>query len=88
MELQKKWNGHWAYSDFIWNFIRGRRHYLLNREPFSTHVKLLKKNKFKIINIKRINNFNGLNKVNLNKKFNFLTDEDLCTSSVLIQCIK
>ena len=84
----KKWNGHWAYSDSMWNFIRGRRHYLLNREPFSTHIKLLNKNKFKIINIKKVNKVNGINKNTLNKKFDFLTDEDLCTSSALLQSIK
>jgi SAM-dependent methyltransferase len=84
----KKWNGHWTYSDFMWNFIRGRRNYLLNREPFSTHINLLKKNKFTIINIKKVTDFNGLKIENLNYKFNFLTDEDLCTSSVLIQSTK
>ena len=29
------WNGHWQYSDWIWKMIRGRRPYLINREPYS-----------------------------------------------------
>jgi len=40
----EKWNGHWAYSDFVWKVIRGRRSYLLNREPHSVHINLQKRN--------------------------------------------
>jgi SAM-dependent methyltransferase len=32
------WNGHWAYSDWQWNLVRGKREFLLNREPLSTHL--------------------------------------------------
>ena len=29
------WNGHWAYSDFTWRLIVGRRAFLINRQPYS-----------------------------------------------------
>jgi SAM-dependent methyltransferase len=32
------WNGHWAYSDWQWRLVRGKREFLLNREPLSTHL--------------------------------------------------
>jgi hypothetical protein len=31
------WDGHWACPDWLWRLFVGRRLYLLNREPFSTH---------------------------------------------------
>lgn len=84
----KKWNGHWAYSDSMWNFIRGRRHFFLNREPLSTHLKLINKDNFKIINIKKVYLDDGLKRIELDKKFESLTDEDLSVSSMLIQSEK
>ena len=36
--LSPFWNGHWAYGDFQWRFVRGRREFLLNREPLSKHI--------------------------------------------------
>ena len=43
------WNGHWRYSDAVWTMIRGRRSYLLNREPYSTHLRLLEENGFTFV---------------------------------------
>src|ERR1700737_3309034 len=31
--LSPFWNGHWAYSDWEWRLVRGRRAWLLNRAP-------------------------------------------------------
>lgn len=38
--LFKHWDGHWACPDWLWRLFVGRRAYLLNREPFSTHRRL------------------------------------------------
>jgi hypothetical protein len=34
------WDGHWACPDWLWTLFRGRRPYLLNREPFATHRRI------------------------------------------------
>lgn len=34
------WDGHWACPDWLWRLFVGRRPYLINREPFSTHRRL------------------------------------------------
>ena len=41
-------NGHWAYFDWQWRLVRGKRELLLNREPLSTHLVLAKKVDFEI----------------------------------------
>ena len=43
------WNGHWGNSKFVWNLIRGKCHYLINRLPHSYHIKQMKENSFNII---------------------------------------
>jgi SAM-dependent methyltransferase len=47
--LTETWDGYRQYSGLAWKVIRGRRPFLLNREPYSTHVHLAKKSGFEII---------------------------------------
>lgn len=35
--LFRAWDGHWACPEWLWRLFVGRRGYLLNREPLSTH---------------------------------------------------
>lgn len=48
------WNGHCAYSDWLWRPVRGNRHYLINREPCGTHFKALKEAGFVTLSEERI----------------------------------
>jgi hypothetical protein len=45
----REWNGHWAYPAAVWRLLRGRRPYLLNREPCGTHLKLMADAGFEIL---------------------------------------
>lgn len=38
--LFSAWDGHWACPAWLWRLFIGRRHYLLNREPFAVHRRL------------------------------------------------
>ena len=51
--LSPFWNGHWAYSDWQWKLVRGRREFLLNREPLSMHISCAKKAGFQVFNCTR-----------------------------------
>jgi hypothetical protein len=87
----KHWNGHWAYSDFLWALIKGRRPYLLNREPYSTHVMLQAKVGFKVLCSIRVNSDNGnpgINRADLSKRFMCMSDDDLSTSTAHIISVK
>ena len=83
-----RWNGHWAYSDFIWKMIRGTRPYHLNRQAHSRHLDLLKENGFKIVCDDRITNTSGINRKQLSRKFRNLWDDELATSLAFIQAVK
>jgi SAM-dependent methyltransferase len=84
----KQWNGHWAFSDWTWRLMRGKRPYSLNREPHSTHLTLLIRNGFKVTCDLRVKTTSEIKRKQLARRFQSLTDEDLCTSSALIQAIK
>ncbi len=82
------WNGHWAHSDFKWKLIRGRQAYLLNRQPLSTHVRMLGEHGFDVARDQRVSSTSSLAKSDLAPRFRAMTDEDLVTSGVYILAVK
>jgi hypothetical protein len=84
----EEWNGHWSYSDFMWKLIRGKRPYFLNRQPHSTHTGLLKENKFKVLCEIKAKSSSKINRDDLAKRFNSISNEDLTTSGAFIQAVK
>jgi len=81
------WNGHWKYSDFVWKLIRGRRSYLLNREPYSTHLRLLAENGFTAVGGQATRADPVIARERLAPRFRHLTDQDLTTPTAVIQAV-
>ena len=86
--LAKEWNGHWKYSDLMWKLIRGKRPYLINREPLSTHLKLMSEEGFKIRNIITSESPLDISRRELSHRFKNISNDDLITSSAFIQASK
>lgn len=84
----REWNGHWLYSDRIWKLIRGRRPFLLNREPYSTHLRLIRETGFDLTCSIRDTSHSRLNREQLAPRFRSMTQEDLVTSTCFIQARK
>nr|MDO8081413.1 methyltransferase domain-containing protein [Candidatus Freyarchaeota archaeon] len=87
-EIAKEWNGHWTYSDFVWRLIRGKRSFLLNRDPHSTHIELMKKIGFKIVCDIKVKKVSKIQRKKMAPRFRNLSEEDLTTSRAFIQAIK
>jgi hypothetical protein len=83
-----EWNGHWVCSDFTWKLIRGKRPYLLNRHPHSTHLAILKEEGFKILCDKKITSKSIFTLNDLSLRFKSISKGDLTTSGAFIQAIK
>ena len=80
-----EWNGHWAISEKKWAKIRGTRAFLINREPLSTHLNLLKENGFQIIEkIPIKENSPSIKRKELTSKYKYLSDSDFETSTCYI----
>ncbi len=82
--LSPSWNGHWAYSDWEWRLVRGRREFLLNREPLSTHLACARKAGFEVLAIKREYDNKGLNRHALAPRFQILDSEDARTRGAML----
>ena len=82
------WYGHWEYSDLMWKIIKGRMSYLINREPYSTYIKLFNKNNFAIVFESKIFEETVIEKRKLATRFKYLADEDLSISGLFIQATK
>lgn len=74
-----EWNGHWAYSDFIWRVMRGNRPYFINRQPHSTHIRLLEKYGFEFLCDLKFKETSNLKAADCAPRFRELSDEDLST---------
>ena len=81
------WNGHWKYSDRVWKLIRGRRSYLLNREPYSAHLRLLAENGFAAVGGQQTKADPVIAREQLAPRFRHLTDQDLTTPTAVIQAV-
>jgi SAM-dependent methyltransferase len=84
----RQWNGHWKYSDGLWRVIRGKRAYLLNREPYSRHVQLMAENGFDLVGGSQDRLASRLAKGDLAPRFRGIADDDLTTSTAHLQAVK
>lgn len=79
MNRTKIWNEHWTLSESEWDFVTGQS-FVINREPLSSHLKLLETNDFKILNDVRDSSKNEFERKDLDDKFKHLDYKDLTTS--------
>ena len=87
--MTKEWNGHWACSDRIWNLMRGKRPYMLNREPHSVHLRLMEQCGFEIVCDIPVRDFSGISTESLSHSYrDKLKADDLVVSGALIQAVK
>lgn len=86
--LSERWNGYRAYPELLWKMIAGRRPYLINREPCSTHLALLERNGFEILSTKRVTRTDGIDRSRLSRRWRDISDEDLSCSDLTVQARK
>jgi SAM-dependent methyltransferase len=86
--ITAEWNGHWACSDTLWHLATGKRRHRPNREPHSTHIALLERVGCRVICDERTLRPSEITRAQLRPRFRDLTDDDLRTSSALIQATK
>lgn len=80
----KEWNGHWTYGDWTWRLLRGRRAFLINREPYSTHLRLLRRAGFAVVFDEFLHG-PVIDRHKLAARFASISDSDLSTSGAFIQ---
>ncbi|HTE25973.1 methyltransferase domain-containing protein [Flavitalea sp.] len=82
------WDGHWQYSDLEWKIIRGRKNFIINREPYSTHRRLLNESRNTIIFEIKETAKSNIDTLKLSNRLKEFTQENLTTFSVFLQAKK
>ncbi len=88
MGSSDNWFGHWSYSDIEWKIVRGRKKYLINRLPYSAHVKLLKENGFDIVYNSKTVSESTIDRKNLAPRFKAMSEEDISVSGAYVLSVK
>ena len=87
-DTSRHWNGHWEYPDAIWRLVKGRRSFLLNREPLSFHLDRLRTHGFEVLRLVRDERSDGLPRERLARRYRDLSDSDSVTSSAFIVAVR
>ena len=85
--LTRDWNCHWSIPDWLWTIVRGRRAYLINRLPHSTHVQAMRESGFRILAEERTGG-PSLPRSQLASRFKEMSEEDLATSGAFVIAVK
>lgn len=87
--LAEKWNGYRGYSELLWKIIAGKHTYLINRQPHSVHLELMKNCGFKTIcDLQHYRPEPGIEREQLSQLWRNISDDDLACSGAFIQAQK
>ncbi len=82
--ITSDWDGHWRYGDVLWRIVRGKRKYLINREPLSSHLRCVESAGFDLKLLSRVQMPMQSPRIELAPRFAQLDDDDLTTSSAYV----
>ena len=80
----KEWNGYWKYSDAVWKLIRGKKSYLINRQPYSKHLEYIKSSGLGLIFEEKIYDYDGIARDKLAGRWTHLADDDISCKDAFI----
>lgn len=70
------WDGYRAFGERTWRTMRGRRPFLINREPISTHLDLMEAAGFELIDVMKSYRDDGLDAADMASRWRSLSDDD------------
>lgn len=82
--MTREWNGHWMLADPVWSALRGRRPYLINRQPYTDHRTLSDQHGFDSIHERRSKRFDGFIPSQFAPRFRSVSDEDARSHMVFV----
>jgi hypothetical protein len=84
----REWNGHWTYGDFMWSLVRGKDVWLINRLPYSAHLRLMKSSGFQVVGEQLVTKESRVKRHHLAPMFRNIPDRDLTTTDAFVQAVK
>jgi hypothetical protein len=86
--LSDDWNGHWAMSEFRWRLLRGRRLYLLNRQPLETYLDLFERHGMRVVAKRLHQRVDGLLATDFQPSFSQVSSTDARTHMAFLVCMR
>jgi hypothetical protein len=86
--LTAEWNGHWATSDLRWWLLRGRRLYLINRQPLGTYLDLFQQHGMRVIAKRLHQRVDGLLANAFQPAFAGISSADARTHMAFLVCVR
>lgn len=83
-QFDKRWNGHWTWSDLELRLLRGGRPYLINRQPLSVHLELIDRLGFDVHLVREVQKESAISRNDLASRFHHLNDDDLTTVAAYV----
>lgn len=80
----KAWNSQWEYPESVWKLVVGRKPYLINRQPCSTHVAMMVARGFEIT-LELRQERQGTPRERLARRWQGMSDGDLNCIEALLQ---
>ncbi|MBS0560241.1 MAG: hypothetical protein JSR21_09320 [Proteobacteria bacterium] len=82
--ITRHWNGHWALSEGLWRLIRGRRPYLINREPHATYIAAAERHGFEVLREIELPGQDGIPRAQFAPRFRGLSERDATLAEALV----
>jgi SAM-dependent methyltransferase len=82
------WNSHWACSYPLWNILKWRQLFVINRHPHSSHLALMKKYDLDVVYQQAFRRSDGIPRGRLSREFCEISDADLETSAAFLVAVK
>ncbi|NKB99378.1 MAG: methyltransferase domain-containing protein [Pseudomonadales bacterium] len=86
--VSSTWNGYRSYSEYFWKLLVGKRAFLINREPHSVHVGLIKQSGFSVRRELCSYRVDGMPRHRLARRWQAISDEDLSCAGAFLQAVK
>jgi hypothetical protein len=86
--LTKDWNGQRTSPDWMWKIIIGKQPFLINRQPCSYHLLLLRASEFEVVCHLKQTRVNRIKRSQLALGWRGLSEDDLACSGTFIQARK
>jgi SAM-dependent methyltransferase len=86
--LTSEWNGHRAIPDWLWSIMVGKRPYLINREPWSVHRRVIMDCGFEIVSAMQQYRHDGMSRSRLSDRWRNISEDDLTCSEAFVQARK
>jgi len=86
--LTTRWNGYRTCSERLWDITLGKRPFMINRQPASMHLRLIREAGFRVVTYQQYMRKDGIRRDELAPRWKDISEEDLNCSGMYVIATK